>query len=226
MLPRSPQAPEAGVDRAPLDGVLLTHAHVGHYLGLAFFGFEAIHTRALPVRATPKMARFLRENGPWSRLLAREEIALVETPPGTTYELEPGIRITPFSVPHRDEDSDTVGYRIEGPKSTVLYVPDTDGWGKWSPPLTEALAGCHVAILDGTFFDASELPGRDVRSIGHPLVPETMDLLETRVRTRDVAVFFTHFNHSNLLLDPRGAARRTLSRRGFGMLAEGQRLPI
>jgi pyrroloquinoline quinone biosynthesis protein B len=226
LLPRSATAPPAGVDRAPVDGVLLTHAHVGHYLGLAFFGFEAVHTRALPVRATPRMARFLRENGPWSRLVAREEIAIVETPPGTPYELEPGIRITPFSVPHRDEDSDTVGYRISGPQRTVLYVPDTDRWSTWSPPLLETLRGCDVAILDGTFFDASELPGRDVRSIGHPLVPETMDLLEERVRSLDITVYFTHFNHSNLLLDPRGAARRTLSKRGFAMIEEAQRLPI
>ena len=28
------------MDRRPLDGVLLTHAHIGHYLGLAFFGFD------------------------------------------------------------------------------------------------------------------------------------------------------------------------------------------
>jgi pyrroloquinoline quinone biosynthesis protein B len=226
MLPRSAGAPKAGVDRAPVDGVLLTHAHVGHYLGLAFFGFEAVHTHALTVRATPRMAGFLRGNGPWSRLLAREEIALVETPPGTAYELEPGIRVTPFAVPHRDEDSDTVGYRISGPTRTILYVPDTDGWSTWSPPLQDVLAGCDVALLDGTFFDAGELPGRDVRSIGHPLVPQTMDLLEARVRSGDITVFFTHFNHSNLLLDARGDARRALSRRGFGMAMEGQRLPI
>ena len=226
MLPRSPSAPKAGVDRAPVDGVLLTHAHVGHYLGLALFGFEAVHTRGLAVRATPRMAAFLRGNGPWSRLLARDEIVLVETPPGTAYELEAGIRVTPLTVPHRDEDSDTVAYRIAGPSRTILYVPDTDGWPSWSPPLEDALAGCDIALLDGTFFDAGELPGRDVRSIGHPLVPQTVDLLESRVRSGDITVYFTHFNHSNRLLDARGDARRTLARRGFGMATEGQRLPI
>lgn len=226
LLPRSASAPAAGVDRAPVDGVLLTHAHVGHYLGLAFFGFEALHTRGLPVHATPRMARFLRDNGPWSRLLAREEIRIVETPPGQTYELEPGIRVTPLAVPHRDEDSDTVGYRIEGPKITILYVPDTDRWSTWNPSLPEALRGCDIAILDGTFYATSELPGRDVRSIGHPLVPETMDLLESRVRSGDITVLFTHFNHSNLLLDPEGQARALLLRRGFGIAEEGLRLPI
>ena len=41
--------PTDRVDRQPLEGVFLTHAHIGHYLGLAFFGYEAIHTRPLDV---------------------------------------------------------------------------------------------------------------------------------------------------------------------------------
>jgi len=48
------------VDRSPLTGVFLTHAHIGHYLGLAFFGFEAISTKDLPVYCTPRMAAFLK----------------------------------------------------------------------------------------------------------------------------------------------------------------------
>jgi pyrroloquinoline quinone biosynthesis protein B len=225
-LPASGGPVPEGVDRAPVDGALLTHAHIGHYLGLAQFGFEAVHTRGLPVRATPRMARFLRDNAPWNRLLAREEIVVVETEPGATYEIEPGIRVTPLPVPHRDEDSDTVGYRISGPARTILYVPDTDRWSSWSPSLLETIRGCDVALLDGTFYSAGELPGRDVRSIGHPLVTETMDLLESRVRAREIAVYFTHFNHSNPLVDPRAPERAEVERRGFGIAIEGQRLPI
>lgn len=56
--------PAGATDRVPVDGVLLTHAHIGHYLGLAFFGYETMHTRDLPVFATPRMAAFLRGNGP------------------------------------------------------------------------------------------------------------------------------------------------------------------
>ena len=225
-LPSEAHAAGGGVDRAPVDSVLLTHAHIGHYLGLAQFGFEVLHTRGLTVRATPRMAGFLRDNAPWSQLVARREITLVETEPGVAYEIEPGIRVTPFLVPHRDEDSDTVGYKISGPQRTVLYVPDTDRWSSWSPSLLEALRGCDAALLDGTFFSAGELPGRDVRTIGHPLVTETMDLLEARVRTREIAVYFTHFNHSNPLVDPAAPERAEVERRGFGIAVEGQRLPI
>src|SRR6266545_3666756 len=51
------------------DGILLTHAHIGHYLGLAQLGREVANSRGMPVFCTPSMARFLRENRPgagWS----------------------------------------------------------------------------------------------------------------------------------------------------------------
>jgi len=215
-----------GVDRAPVDGVVLTHAHVGHYLGLAFFGFEAVHTSRLPVHATPRMAAYLRSNGPWSRLVSREEIDLRERTPGETFELDAGVLVTLFPVPHRDEDSDTVGLRIQGPARTIVYVPDTDGWGAWVPPLREVLSTCDVALLDGTFYAADELPGRDPSKIGHPMIPATMDLLQGDVRGGRLTVLFTHLNHSNRALDADGAALREIRRRGFGVAADGQRIPL
>jgi pyrroloquinoline quinone biosynthesis protein B len=217
---------EGGVDRAPVDGVLLTHAHVGHYLGLAFFGFEAVHTSNLPVWATPRMAAFLRENGPWSRLVARDEIVLREAPPGVTFELAPGVRVTPFTVPHRDEDSDTVAFRIEGPQHSVFYAPDTDTWSAWDPIAREALARCDAALIDGTFYAPGELPGRDLAKIGHPLIETSMDLFEGPVRAGRLRVLFTHLNHSNGALEPGGPERRTIERRGFSLAEDGQRLPL
>jgi len=209
-----------------VDGVLLTHAHVGHYLGLAFFGYEAIHTRALAVYATPRMAGFLRANGPWSRLVSREEIVLREIPPGVPFALDAGVRVTPFAVPHRDEDSDTVGFKIEGPHAIVVYVPDTDAWDAWNPPLPAVLEGSTEALLDGTFYAADELPGRDVTKIGHPLITSTMALLESDVRSGHLHVAFTHLNHSNLALDPSGAAHRAILEAGFSVASDGDRIPL
>jgi pyrroloquinoline quinone biosynthesis protein B len=214
------------VDRAPVDGVLLTHAHVGHYLGLAFFGYEAVHTSGLPVWATPRMAAFLAANAPWSRLLAREEIALRESPPAAAFALDAGIRVTPVAVPHRDEDSDTVAYLIAGPRHTLLYVPDTDAWDAWSDDAEAALAASDTALVDGTFFSASELPGRDVAKIGHPLIPATMDRLQDRVRSGTLRVLFTHLNHSNGASEPGSRERRVIDGRGFALAEEGQRLPL
>lgn len=225
MLP--PQGhPRGGVDRAPVDGVFLTHVHIGHVLGLAFFGFEAIHSDKLQVFATERTGAFLRENGPWRRMVLRNEIEVRTIVAGTPSDLGGGVSVTPFTVPHRDEDSDTVGFRIAGPRHAVVYVPDTDRWSTWSPPLTEILRDGDTALLDGTFFSEAELPGRPASSIGHPLVGATIDLLADRVAAGGLSVAFTHLNHSNPLSDLEDGPVRDVRRQGFDVLREGSRFPL
>jgi pyrroloquinoline quinone biosynthesis protein B len=215
----------SGVDRAPVAGVFLTHAHVGHYLGLAQFGREVLHTQDLPVRATPAMAAFLRDNAPWSQLVRLDNIRLEETAPGEDVEIGGDVRIRSFLVPHRDEFADTVAYRIEGPETTVLYVPDTDRWEAWDPPLEARLAGVDVALLDGTFFSLDELPGRAVEEVPHPLVTTTMDRLEPWVRAGG-RVVFTHLNHSNPAVDPDSDAAARIRARGFEIARDGTTIDL
>jgi pyrroloquinoline quinone biosynthesis protein B len=215
-----------GVDRSPVDGVLLTHAHLGHYTGLAFFGYEAVHTRDLPVYCSPRMAAYLRGNQPWSRLVEIGNIQLVEIRPEEPMLLGDGVTVVPLAVPHRDELSDTLGFVIRGPSSSLLYVPDTDGWDVWDPPIEQPVEGVDVAVLDGTFYSIDELPGRDVASIGHPLIVDSMDRLDSLVRQGRTRVYFTHLNHSNPALDPAGPERERIERRGFNVLEEGQVLPL
>jgi len=209
------------VDRSPLDGIFLTHAHIGHYLGLAFLGFEAVHTRGLPVWATPRMAAFLSANGPWSQLVELNNITLEEIVPGAGVELEEGVTVTAVRAPHREEYADTLAFRIDGPSHSLFYLPDTDSWVAWTQPLPEALAGIDYALLDGTFFSLDELPGRSVESIGHPLISQTLDPLAETVQESGLQVFFTHLNHSNPALDPESSERREIESRGFKILEEG-----
>ena len=216
--------PEGKVDRAPVDGVLLTHAHIGHYLGLAHFGFESLNTRGIPVWASPRMAAYLRANGPWSQLVRLENVALREFQPGQPFDLEAGVAIRPIQVPHRDEYSDTMAFLIRGPHRTLLYVPDTDTWQTWPKPLPDLLREekVDVALLDGTFYSPDELPDRDVSKIKHPLITATMDLLEPLVKAGTVRVWFTHLNHSNPAFEKDGAARRAIEGRGFRVVEEGE----
>ncbi|MEM7244810.1 MAG: MBL fold metallo-hydrolase [Acidobacteriota bacterium] len=213
------------VDRTPVDGVLLTHAHVGHYLGLAHFGFEVMHAREVTAHCSQKMAAFLQGHGPWSQLVRKNEITISAFEPGDTVSLGGGVEFQAVQVPHRDELSDTMGFLLRGPRATVFYVPDTDSWDAWTTrSITEFLTQekVDVAIVDGTFYSLEELPGRKVTSIGHPLIEQSLDLFGDAVQAGELEVWFTHLNHSNPALEDDSTARRELERRGFGVLAEGQ----
>jgi len=204
--------------RRPLDGILLTHAHVGHYGGLMYLGREALGADRVPVYATPRMAGFLRGNGPWSLLVSQGHVELRELEPGKALALTPRLTVTALTVPHRDELSDTVGFRVQGPTRALLYIPDIDKWEKWDRRLEDEVAGADLALLDATFYDAGEIPGRSQRDIPHPLVPETMERLSAPALAR--RVLFIHLNHTNRLLWDAGA-RRALERRGFRVARQG-----
>jgi pyrroloquinoline quinone biosynthesis protein B len=215
------------VDREPADGVLLTHAHIGHYTGLMFLGFEAVSTKGVPVWCTAPMAAFLRDNGPWSQLVQLGNIEIREIAPGEPFEVG-GVEVEALKVPHRDEYADTVGFIFRGEARTVLYVPDTEPWRTWEVPLPDVLEreGVDVLIVDGSFYSADELPGRPVSSIGHPLMRDTMDVLQPMIDAGELDVAFTHLNHSNPALEPASTARAEIERRGFRVVHEGEELTL
>jgi pyrroloquinoline quinone biosynthesis protein B len=206
------------------DAILLTHAHIGHYLGLAQLGREVLGARRVPVYATPSMAKFLRENGPWKRLVALENIEIREIEIGKRFVLTSSLSATAIQVPHRDEDSDTVAFLIEGPSRKLLWLPDIDKWEKWDHTIEGMLQEPTLtAFVDGTFFSADEIPGRSIAEIPHPLVPETM--ARFGVHTPRGRLYFVHLNHTNRLLWDQAAIKQ-LETKGFGIAREGMRLPL
>lgn len=207
------------------DAILLTHAHIGHYLGLAQLGREVLGAKRLPVYCTAAMADFLRKNGPWKRLVALDNIEIHEVQPGVELELTPSLSATAIRVPHRDEDSDTVAWMVAGPHRELLWLPDIDKWEKWDRSITGLVSERKLlAFVDGTFFSADEIPGRSIRDIPHPLVPETVARFGD-APSRPARVLFVHLNHTNRLLwDP--SARKEIERKGFGIAREGERFPL
>ncbi len=205
------------------DGILLTHAHIGHYLGLAQLGREVINARGTPVFCTESMARFLRENRPWSRLVERGNIEIHEIEPDKEFALTDSLRVTSMRVPHRDEDSDTVAYVVAGPSRKLLWLPDIDKWEKWDRRIEDVVRTVDIAFLDGTFFSADEIPGRSIAEIPHPLVPETLSRFPAGVGA--TRIFFVHLNHTNSLLWDKREIRR-LREKGYGVASEGQRFPL
>jgi len=209
-----------------LAGVLLTHAHIGHYLGLAFFGYESAATRRLPVHCSERMASFLAENGPWSQLVRLENIALRTFKPGADVPLTASLAAVPFRVPHRDEYTDTLGFKILGPSRSLLYIPDIQGWEAWDRPLEDALRGTDIALLDGTFFGPDDLAGRDMSAIGHPLIVDTLRRLERLPAEDRPEVLFTHLNHTKPALDPASRARRAIEDAGARLAEEGETIDL
>ncbi len=217
--------PSGRVDRRPVNGIFLTHAHIGHYLGLAFFGFEAVHTRDLPVYGTPAMMKFLESNAPWEQLLKIGNLAAMPTDPGHPVTLG-SVTVTSMRVPHRDEYADTVAYVFQGPSHRAIYIPDADAWRDWEQSVDELFAGADEILVDATFYSADELPGRSIEDIGHPVMTASMDRWQADVQSGKRSVRFTHLNHSNLALDPTGPPALEVANRGFEILREGRRIAL
>jgi len=212
-------------DSYQLGGILLTHAHIGHYTGLMHFGREAAGTKNIPVFAMPRMARFLKTNGPWSQLVKLKNIIIRPITANNTVKLTENIKVTAFKVPHRDEYSETVGYQIEGPHKKLLFIPDIDKWQKWDRDVGKLFHQVDYAFIDGTFFSGSELPGRNMAEIPHPFVIESMKRFQSLPQSDKNKVYFIHFNHSNPLLwqwDKAGVnAKEVVEKAGFHIAQEG-----
>lgn len=211
-----------------LAGVFLTHAHIGHYTGLMFLGHESIGAKGVPVYAMARMKQFLETSGPWSQLARLKNIELRELSAGARVSLPGGLSVTPFLVPHRQEYSEVVGFRIAGPRRSVLFIPDIDSWDQWDAAgtrLEDELAKVDAAYLDGTFFANGEIPGRDMTGFPHPFITTTMDRLKALPESERAKVRFIHLNHTNPALWP-GPARREIEARGFRVTEQGERLGL
>jgi pyrroloquinoline quinone biosynthesis protein B len=205
-----------------LAGVLLTHAHIGHYTGLMFFGYESLAARRLLVYCSARMAEFLAANGPWNQLIRLENISLRIFKPGEKIPLTPSLTAVPIPVPHRNEYTDTFGFEIAGPARSLLYIPDIQSWAAWERSLEKALRKVDVALIDGTFFGPDDLPGRNMAEIGHPLVLDTIRRMKNVPAAERATVLFTHLNHAHPALDLAGKARRVIDESGARLAEEGK----
>jgi len=197
------------------DGIFLSHAHIGHYTGLMYLGKEAMDSKKVKVFAMPKMKSFLETNGPWSQLVKRENIQIQQMETEKAVSLSSSIQVTPFEVPHRDEYSETVGYKISGPNKSALFIPDIDKWEKWDKQIIEEIKKVDYAFLDATFFSGKELNNRDMAQIPHPFILESMKKFEGMSKSEKKKVIFIHFNHTNPVIDENSEESKLVLKNGF-----------
>ena len=209
-----------------LKGVFLTHAHIGHYTGLMYFGREALNSKLINVYAMPRMKKFLEQNGPWSQLVSLENISINEINSNSKISVDTNITIQPIEVPHRAEFSETVGYKIYGPNKTVLFIPDIDKWYLWEKSIIDEIKQVDYALIDATFYDSEEVNYRDLSEIPHPFVVESMELFDSTSDEEKKKIFFIHLNHTNPLLDKDSDQYKFVKDKGYNVAEEGMKLKL
>ena len=90
-----------------------------------------------------------------------------------------------------------MGYRIEGPNRTALFIPDINKWEDWEVSIVEVLETVDYALIDASFFADGELGNRDMSQIPHPFVSETMALFAQSSAEVRNKIWFIHMNQSN-----------------------------
>jgi pyrroloquinoline quinone biosynthesis protein B len=144
-------------------------------------------------------------------------------------QLEPGVSVTPLLVPHRQEFSEVVGFRIQAPGRKVLFIPDIDSWSLWDQAGTrieDEIAKVDVAYLDGTFYANGEIPGRDMSGFPHPFIRTSMDRFASLPAKQKAKIRFIHLNHTNHALWPGTPERAAIEAAGFRVADEGERLQL
>ena len=203
-----------------LASVAITHAHMGHYAGLVHLGKEASNAHGVPLLALPSVHAYLKANEPWSTLYAQQHVVAHDaTDP---FEIDDHIVIRAVEVPHRAEFARTAAFSIEIDDTPwLLYLPDIDGWDEWQGART-AIARHRIALVDATFSEPDEVPGRSIAEVKHPFVADTVERF--RDLTDDTRIILTHINHSNSVSDPLSASAARAVAAGFEVAFDGLRL--
>lgn len=203
-----------------IEGIFITHAHIGHYTGLMYFGKEGMNTSKIPVYVMPKMKKFLEKNAPWSQLVKSKNISLNLIKDQSFIQLNERIRITPFLVPHRDDYSETVGFKIQTTSKSSIFIPDIDKWEIWDKDIISIVKDTDYAFLDGTFYKNGEL-NRDMSQIPHPFIEESMELFSILPNSDKNKIYFIHMNHTNPLLIENSKEKNKVHENGFNVAVQG-----
>ncbi len=204
------------------DAIFVSHAHIGHYTGLMELGREVMNSDNVPVYALPRMTEFLKKNGPWSQLVSLNNISLTKLEAGSGINITENITVNIFEVPHRDEYSETAGYRINTVSKNYLFIPDIDKWNKWEKDIVTEVNKVDVAFIDGTFYSDAELPGRNMSDIPHPFIVETMALFSEKAPQTKNKIIFIHLNHSNPALSNQDTIN-LIKEKGFEVAVQGRK---
>lgn len=200
-----------------IDGIFLSHAHLGHVTGLLYLGKESFNADEVPVHVSPTVAEFLRENPPYRLLIDRDNIDLQEYETGSPVNVH-GLVVRPVQVPNEGYvTTDTTAFVIDSGAKTLFYMTDAD---EMTEEVVERVRDADVAVIDGCFWSREELERYE--EVPHPPIQESMDALEDV----DTEIYFTHLNHTNPVLEEDSAERAEVEERGFHVAEDGMTIDL
>lgn len=227
-----------------IKGIFLTHAHIGHYLGLVNFGRECMNTHNIPVYAMEKMSKFIQNNAPFSLLVNLNNIKINIIQNGEHIKLkynesvslsEKLLIIEPFEVKHRGEFSETCGYRIFSVNKSVIFIPDIDSWENEVESTNDGTINKNIDLdslikdndylfLDATFYSGEEISNRNVKDIPHPFIKDSIKVFDSIIGN-DILIKskinFIHLNHTNPCLNPKSEEFKHVIESGYKLAEQG-----
>jgi pyrroloquinoline quinone biosynthesis protein B len=235
LAPTPEEAGETG-RMSRLDAVFLTHGHADHTVGVAEFctgkSFQ------IPVYAPPDLIDFLfgSEERPayFGELgrLARNYVVPHRLREDEEVTVLGGLKVRGFEVPHtkvlddgRKYPSSTYAYEFSSGGRRFIYAPDL---GSITEKLREQLDGADLFIVDACFWwddELTRISGIPVTSyqLGHVPLEECVRLLSDV----DVGqVVYTHFNHTNPVLDENKPYRKMVEDAGQELASDGLKIRL
>ena len=207
-------------------GIFLTHAHVGHYTGLFKLGLEMMNTKEIPLYAMPKLMSFLHNNSSTEFLFQSKNIVPHVLNNKKHLTLSEDLNISPFLVPHRNELSETVGYKIQSKLKSIIYIPDIDSWELWKENILDVIKNNDFLFLDGTFYDKNELQKRDIEKVPHPSIKESTQIFNMLPDKDKNKIYFTHLNHTNNVLRKDSEESADVLKHYFQIAYDGMKISI
>jgi pyrroloquinoline quinone biosynthesis protein B len=219
-----------------IDSILLTHGHADHTVGLAEFctgkSFE------IPVYGPPDLIGFLFGTSSHPHYfgdigrLARNYVIAQELKENRELTLLGGLKVKGFEIPHTTVLKDgqrfpstTYAYEVRYDDKRLIYAPDL---GKFTQDFLKRLDGADIFIMDATFWWDDELdrisgiPATSYK-LGHVPQVESIEIL----RDLDIdRVIYTHFNHTNPVLDPKQSYQRIVIDAGQEIAYDGMNIKL
>ncbi|MFB6294766.1 MAG: MBL fold metallo-hydrolase [Candidatus Nanohaloarchaea archaeon] len=199
-----------------LDGIFLSHGHLGHISGLLYLGKESFNANMVDVHCSESVADFMHDSYPYRLLIDRNNIVVNEHEDGDHVELM-DLQVVPVEVVHRYVPTDMHAFRIESDDTTLFYMTDID---YWTDDAIEEVENADIAVVDGCFWSKEEIDRYE--RVPHPPIKESLDVFADT----DTDIIFTHMNHTNPVLDPDSEERQQVEDAGFRVADEGMEIQL